>query len=111
MGCGAHRETWLVDPMHNIKGHCPRDCMEDGWLVHVIPKAGNPLTIELPVQRAKPFPRLLPRKVGKDTRTGPYLANVDRTVRILDELIAGDPAIVGPVFLLGSVGNMKISDG
>src|ERR1700722_12116989 len=77
VGRGAFHEAWLVDPMNDIERHGPRGRAEDGRLVHVIPKARNALPVEILIQSAEPGARLLPGKVGKDTRARPYFSNID----------------------------------
>src|SRR5580692_10571075 len=59
MGRGAFDETWLVNPMNDIERHGPRGRAEDGGLVHVIPKAGNTLPVEILIQSTEPGARLL----------------------------------------------------
>src|SRR5580704_4239679 len=39
VGCGASREPWLIDPMQCTVRHGSRGRVENGWFIHIVPKA------------------------------------------------------------------------
>src|SRR5262249_55128806 len=90
-------------------------CVEQRGFVHVVPDAGDPDVGKCFVERTPPFTRRWPAEIRKDAHAGVdvRVRGPDRTfkngsVRIFDEMISGDAAVVGRVtlFHLG----MRIDD-
>src|SRR5580698_9491446 len=94
VGRRTSREARLIDMMYNIFGYGFGLCIEDRGLIHVIPKALDAVAIQISIERAPPGTCLLAREVWKDARTRPYTTGINRTIRILNEVIAGDTTIV-----------------
>src|SRR5215469_6304473 len=109
-GC-ASLESRLIDAMDNIERHGLIWAIEDRWLIHVIPKAGNAHVLEVSIECAPPRARLLLREVGEDAGTGPNDAGIDGAIRILYKVVAGNAAVIRCIVLIWDVGDVQICNG
>src|SRR5216683_4888518 len=107
----ARLETWLVDPVLDVIGHGPPGSVEYRRFVHVVPESGNSVMNELCIERAPPFARGLACEVREHGRSGPDLADIDRVVGILYEVVACNAAIVWSIMRVGEIGDVQIRDG
>src|SRR4030088_3593679 len=90
----AWLETRLVNPVLDVIGHGPLWSVEYGRFVHVIPESGYSVMNELCIERAPPFARALAGEVREDGWPRPDLADVDRVVGVLYEVVPCNAAIV-----------------
>src|ERR1700729_3453866 len=108
MACRTLREPGLVDAMHDLLRHGLGRSVEDGRLIHVIPKACNAHLRKVPETRAPPGASLCASKIRKDTGTRPYHARVNAAIRILYEVVTGNASVVGRIAVSRKVCDMQI---
>src|SRR3984885_400640 len=108
MACRTLREPGLVDAMHDLLRHGLGRSVEDGRLIHVIPKTRNAHLRKVPEKRAPPGASLCASKIRKDTGTRPYHARVNAAIRILYEVVTGNASVVGRIAVSRKVCDMQI---
>src|ERR1700733_5805157 len=104
----ALRETRLIDAVKNIQRHGLGGGMEDGGLVHVIPEALDPAALKVTVQGSPPGARLLLGEIRKDAGPRPDATRINAAIRIFDKMVAGHPAVIREIVLIGHFGDVEI---
>src|SRR5579871_6075317 len=111
MGRRTWSETGLINPMLHIIGHRLVRSIKDGWLVHVIPEAGDTIMNKVRIQRAPPFTDAVPGEIRKHGWSGPNLANVHTAVGLLHKMIACHPAVIRCVICIREMRDVQIGNG
>ncbi len=95
--------------VYDIEGHGLFGIAENGGLVHVIPETANPHVQKIGVQVAIPLADLTPGEVGEHAGSRPDRSNVNRAIRIFNEVLMFHAIVVGLVS--GLLCEMEIDDG
>src|ERR1700733_4908024 len=66
--------------------------------------------MEITVERSPPCASLCPREIREDAGTGPHASRVDGAVRVLDEVIASDAAVIGRIILMRQICDVQIGN-
>src|SRR6266571_5296314 len=97
-----------VKAVNRIEGHGLVFAEENRWLVHVVPETANSIGDKVCVKTAPPLAHLCAGEIGEHTVAGPHFAHVYRTIRILYEIVMGDPLFIG--FVARKFGDVQVSD-
>src|SRR6185437_7174498 len=109
MGGIARREIVAVDTMDDVERH-RLQIVEHCWLVHVVPEAGDAVIDKLAEVRPPPIARFCVSEVGEDRWPRPDLPHKNRAIRVMDEMVARNAAIIWRIALLRRICDMEIGD-
>src|SRR5580698_4424081 len=83
-------EARLVNAVLGLVRHGLRGHFKERWLVHVVPEAGNTFVDKVCVECAPPVAAGFLSEIWEDRRSRPYDAGIDRAVRVMHKVVAGD---------------------
>src|ERR1700674_725784 len=104
----ARCKARLRDTVLRIERHGLGRRLKNRGLVHVVPETGDACCHEIAVQSPPPSTRVAAGEIGKYRGAGPDLADVERAIRPLEEMVAGDAAIIGRISLTRRRGNVQV---
>ncbi len=110
VGRDARGEIIAGDTVAHVERHGLGRRFEDRRLIHVIPDAGNAHRRHRREHAAPPTAGFGPREIGKDRGAGPDRRDIGRAVRIGEEMVARDPAVISGIALVRRMGDMKVDD-
>ena len=110
MGRVARGEVVTVDPVQIIERHGLGRRFEHRWLVHVVPEAGKPVGDEILVQAPPPVAAGAAREVGKHGWSRPHGRDVERTVRLADEMMTGEARFERRIALVRRISDVEVGD-
>ena len=85
----------VVKAVPGIERHGLVGPQKERRFIHVIPETGDACRHEIAVQRAPPGTRVAAGEVRKDRGAGPNLPDVQRAIGSLEEMVAGNAAVIG----------------
>ena len=101
----------VIQAVDGVERHGLVGALEDGRLVHVIPKAGDAHRDEIFVEAAPPIAHAGKREIGEDAVAGPDRADENGAVGILDEDVLLDSGIVRNVAVARVFLDVEVGDG